>query len=361
MYRSSDGKFDIKHCTLPELEAWVASLGERTYRARQIMRWVYEKEASSFEVMTELPRSLRDRLDSVAYISHFSVNRAVRSSDGTQKFLFTMEEGSTIESVLIPEKNHHTICVSTQLGCALSCVFCLSGKRGLVRNLSVAEMINQIYTIKRDFLPKAATVNIVFMGMGEPLANTENVLKSIEVLTSGYGYGISPSRITVSSIGMLPGLELLLSATNCHLAISLHSPFEEERLSMMPVEKIFPARRVIEFLKNNRVSRQQRISFEYIMFKGMNDTARHINGLTRLLNGLRCRVNLIRFHPIPGVALEPSDEDTIQWFKNRLNEKGILTTIRASRGKDIFAACGMLSTHHQVVTGNANPGLKADA
>jgi len=239
----------------------------------------------------------------------------------------------------------------------MDCVFCMTGKQGFQGNLSSGEIINQIASLPE----KNQLTNYVFMGMGEPLANTENLLKSIEVLTSDYGYDISPSRITVSSIGMLPGLELLLSATNCHLAISLHSPFEDERLSMMPVEKIFPAKRVVEFLKNNLVSRQQRISFEYIMFKGINDTARHINGLTRLLNGLRCRINLIRFHPIPGVSLEPSDEETIQWFKNRLNEKGLLTTVRASRGKDIFAACGMLSTNHQVVTGKMEGNLQASS
>jgi 23S rRNA (adenine2503-C2)-methyltransferase len=185
------------------------------------------------------------------------------------------------------------------------------------------------------------------MGMGEPLANTENLLKSLEIMTASYGLALSPSRITVSTIGIIPGLEQVIDNSRCHIAVSLHSPFDTERQEMMPVQKIFPISRVIDILKKKSFDRQRRISFEYIMFKGINDTAKHVNGLTRLLNGLRCRINLIRYHPIPDATFEPSDEETIQWFKERLNEKGILTTIRASRGKDIFAACGMLSTKHQ--------------
>jgi 23S rRNA (adenine2503-C2)-methyltransferase len=184
------------------------------------------------------------------------------------------------------------------------------------------------------------------MGMGEPLDNTENVIKSTEIITSEYGLGWSNSRITLSTIGMLPGLEEIIRETSCHLAVSLHSPFEEERLSLMPVEKVFPVSQVIEFLKKSQVRRRRRISFEYIMFKDLNDTFRHVNGLTRLLNGLKCRINLIRFHEIPGVPLKSSSDEIILQFKNRLNAKGIQTTIRASRGQDIFAACGMLSTKY---------------
>jgi len=233
------------------------------------------------------------------------------------------------------------------VGCKMGCVFCMTGKQGFQGNLSVGEILNQIVSLPEQ----SDLTNFVFMGMGEPLANAENVLKSIEILTADYAYGISSSRITVSTIGMLPGLEKMLSLSNCHLAVSLHSPFTEERLKLMPVEKLYPINRVVEFLKMNPPGRQRRISFEYIMFDGLNDTARHVNGLARLLNGLRCRINLIRYHSIPGVALVSSSDETIQWFKARLNEKGFLTTIRASRGQDIFAACGMLSTYHQVVTG----------
>ena len=229
----------------------------------------------------------------------------------------------------------------------MGCVFCMTGKQGFQGNLSSGEIINQVVS-----LPEALQLtNYVFMGMGEPLANTENVLRAVEVLTADYAYGLSPSRITISTIGMLPGLEQVLAQSRCHIAISLHSPFDAERLSLMPVEKVYPIRRVVEYLKKNLPDRQRRISFEYILFKGINDTPRHVNGLTKLLNGLRCRINLIRFHPIPGTDLQPSDEETIAAFKDRLNEKGILTTIRASRGQDIFAACGMLSTNSKIITG----------
>jgi 23S rRNA (adenine2503-C2)-methyltransferase len=297
--------------------------------------------------MSNLSKESRQKLEEKFFIGLKPPAAVQVSQDGTKKYLYEVAREKHVEAVFIPESSRSTLCLSSQVGCKMGCVFCMTGKQGFQGNLTAGNIINQIMSLpERNQLS-----NYVFMGMGEPLANTENVLKSIEVLTAAYGYGISPSRITVSTIGMLPGLELMLAGSTCHLAISLHSPFDEERLRLMPVEKVFPIRRVVEFLKNNPVTRQRRISFEYILFKGINDTARHINGLTRLLNGIRCRINLIRYHPIPGVALESSDEDTVQWFKVRLNEKGILTTIRASRGKDIFAACGMLSTNYREVAG----------
>jgi len=263
------------------------------------------------------------------------------------KFCFGLKDGLKIESVLLnllPEK--WRLCLSTQAGCPVRCPFCATGRKGLKRNLSPDEITDQ-FLAAAHYLRATRShkiSSVIFMGMGEPLANTENLLKSLEILTAGYAYGLSPSRITVSTIGILPGLEKVMAESKCHLAISLHSPFPEERLELMPVEKLYPIRRILEFLKKNPSGRQRRISFEYIMFSGINDTTRHINGLTRLLNGLRCRINLIRYHPIPGVSLVSSDDDTVQWFRTRLNEKGILTTVRASRGQDIFAACGMLST-----------------
>jgi 23S rRNA (adenine2503-C2)-methyltransferase len=218
----------------------------------------------------------------------------------------------------------------------------MTGKQGFQGNLSSGEMLNQISSLPE----RNALTNIVFMGMGEPLANTDNVIRSCEVMTSDYGFGWSPSRITISTIGLLPGLEKVIEKTRCHIAISLHNPFPQERLAIMPAEKHFPIHRIIDVLKKQQFKGQRRISFEYIMFRDFNDTPRHINGLTRLLNGLKCRINLIRYHEIPDSRLKPSPDETILWFKDRLNEKGILTTIRASRGKDILAACGMLSTLH---------------
>jgi len=331
---------DIYGKTSAEIRQIVESLKLPGYTALQITDWLYKKKALSFEQMTNLSRDCRKQLDDLFYIGLCKPSVMQVSSDGTRKYLFPVKNGKHIETVYIPEPQRSTLCISSQVGCKMGCVFCMTGKQGLQGNLSAGEILNQIISVPEQ----PDLTNYVFMGMGEPLANTENLLKSLEILTAGYAYGLSPSRITVSTIGILPGLEKVMAESKCHLAISLHSPFPEERLELMPVEKLYPIRRILEFLKKNPSGRQRRISFEYIMFSGINDTTRHINGLTRLLNGLRCRINLIRYHPIPGVSLVSSDDDTVQWFRTRLNEKGILTTVRASRGQDIFAACGMLST-----------------
>ena len=334
-------KVNIIGTTIGEIRETVKTFGLPGYTAGQLTDWLYKKKKTSFDDMSNLPRETRKLLTENFEIGLNAPSRVQESTDGTRKYLFEVKGGKYIEAVYIPESDRSTLCISSQVGCKMGCIFCMTGKQGFHGNLSSGEILNQILSLPEQ----EKLTNYVFMGMGEPLANTENVLKCIEVMTSSYGLGISSSRITVSTIGIIPGLERILSQSRCHLAISLHSPFDAERATLMPVEKIFPVKRVVDFLKMNARERQRRISFEYIMFKGINDTARHINGLTRLLNGLRCRINLIRFHPIPGVSLESSDEDTIMWFKNRLNEKGLLTTIRASRGKDILAACGMLSTH----------------
>jgi len=333
---------DIMGKTAGEISSIVETLKLPGYTATQITDWIYRKKAASFDQMTNLSRDARKVLGDLYFIGLTEPATVQVSSDGTRKYLFPVRNGKNIETVYIPEPQRSTLCISSQVGCKMGCVFCMTGRQGFQGNLTPGEILNQILSVPEQ----ASLTNYVFMGMGEPLANTENVLKSLEVLTADYGYGISPSRITVSTIGMLPGLEQYLAGTRCNLAVSLHTPFPEERLELMPVEKIYPIRRIIEFLRKNPPGRQRRLSFEYIMFKGINDTARHINGLTRLVNGLRCRINLIRYHPIPGVSLVSSDEDTVNWFKNRLNEKGILTTVRTSRGLDIFAACGMLSTLH---------------
>jgi 23S rRNA (adenine2503-C2)-methyltransferase len=313
------------------------------YTPQQISDWLYKKKVASFDEMSNLPKHVRLRLDESYYIGLTDPEGVQVSSDGTKKYLFKVKSDKFIEAVYIPEPDRSTLCLSTQVGCKMGCVFCMTGKQGFHGNLAPGDILNQIMSLpERENL-----TNYVFMGMGEPLANTENLLKSLEVMTSPYGLGISPARITVSTIGIIPGLKQIIDHSRCHLAVSLHSPFDAERHELMPVEKIFPIKRVVDLLKKQTHDRQRRISFEYIMFKGINDTARHINGLTRLLNGLNCRINLIRYHPIPDVLLESSDEETIKWFKIRLNEKGLLTTIRTSRGKDIFAACGMLSTKHQ--------------
>jgi 23S rRNA (adenine2503-C2)-methyltransferase len=336
-------KVNIFGSTLSEIKSICAAYELPGYTANQMVDWLYKKKITSLEGMSNLPRLTREKLAGQFEINLYPPAGVQESVDGTRKYLFRVKSGRFIESVFIPETNRFTLCLSSQVGCKMGCTFCMTGKQGFHGNLTSGEILNQIVS-----LPESDRLtNFVFMGMGEPLANTENLLRSLEIITAPYGFGISPSRITVSTIGILPGLEQILKTSRCHLAISLHTPFDNERAQLMPVEKVFPIKRVVDFLRTNLSDRQRRISFEYILFRGVNDTPRHINGLTRLLNGLRCRINLIRYHPIPGASFEPSDETTIQWFKSRLNEKGILTTIRASRGIDIFAACGMLSTAQQ--------------
>ena len=245
-----------------------------------------------------------------------------------------------VESVYIPTEERATLCVSSQVGCKMNCLFCMTGKQGFSANLTANQILNQIQSLpERDSL-----TNIVFMGMGEPLDNVDELFKVLEILTAPYGYGWSPKRVTVSTIGVRKGLQRFLEESDCHLAVSLHSPYAEERLSLMPMEKAFPAKEVIELIKRYDFSRQRRVSFEYIVFKGLNDSLRHAAALSRLLREIPCRVNLIRFHAIPDVPLETSDMDQMEVFRDFLNARGIVCTIRASRGEDIFAACGMLST-----------------
>ncbi|MBN1414021.1 MAG: 23S rRNA (adenine(2503)-C(2))-methyltransferase RlmN [Bacteroidales bacterium] len=326
--------------SLTELKEITLSLKLPSYTSLQLSNWLYKKHIGSFDEMSDLSKQARKILTDNFSIQKSPPSKMQVSQDGTCKYLFPVKENKYVESVYIPDRNRHTLCISSQVGCKMDCVFCMTGKQGFQGNLSPGEILNQLSSLpERDHI-----TNIVFMGMGEPLANVENVIRSIEIMTAGYGFEWSASRITISTIGMLPGLIRIIQETNCHIAISLHSPFEDERQKLIPVERFFPVKKVIDYLKKNQIKRRRRISIEYIMFRDVNDTLRHVNGITRLLNGLNCRINLIRYHEIQGVPMKSSSDETILRFKNRLNEKGILTTIRASRGQDISAACGMLST-----------------
>lgn len=262
------------------------------------------------------------------------------SVDGTVKYLFPAADNSFVEAVYIPSDDRATLCVSSQVGCKMNCLFCMTGKQGFTANLSSYDILNQI-----QMIPETETLtNLVFMGMGEPLDNVDELFKALEILTAPYGYGWSPKRITVSTIGVKKGLQRFLDESNCHLAVSLHSPFPEERLKLMPVEKPFPTTEVLDIIRRYDFSGQRRVSFEYIVFKNLNDTPRHADALAGLVKGIPCRVNLIRFHAIPDVPLESSDLKRLEEFRDRLNRKGVTCTIRTSRGEDILAACGMLST-----------------
>ena len=327
-----------------ELEQIVQQLNLPAYHGRQIAEWLYKKEVSSISEMTNLSKTVRTLLSNEYEMGLLKFLKVQESNDGTKKYLFETISGKFIETAYIPERNRSTLCVSSQVGCKMGCLFCMTGKQGFQGQLSVGEILSQLKS-----LPERKQIsNIVYMGMGEPFDNLQNVMDSLEILTSDWGFAMSPRRITVSTIGIIPGMKEFLESSKCHLAVSLNSPFEEERKQLMPVEKVYSLPKVLDVIKSFDFGKQRRVSFEYIMLKGFNDTKRHVNELVRLLHGIRCRVNLIRFHPIPGTPLESSDFSTIQEFQNALKAKGIITTLRASRGQDIAAACGLLSTEELV-------------
>lgn len=326
--------------TLKELEVLVAELGMPRFAAKQMTEWLYKKHATSIDEMTNLSKKTREMLNEKYEVGRIAAESFQESADGTKKYLFPTLKSKFIESAYMPETDRHTLCVSSQVGCKMGCLFCMTARQGFQSQLTAGEIVNQIASLpERDLI-----TNVVYMGMGEPLDNIDQVLKSIEILTSEWGYAWSPRRINVSTIGVLPGLKRFIEESEAHLAVSLHSPFHEERSQLMPIENVYTAEKVIELIKNYDWSRQRRISFEYIMFKGINDTPRHIKGLLSLLNGVRCRINLIKFHKIPDSPLEGSSQPTMESFRDQLTQKGIMTTIRRSRGEDIYAACGLLST-----------------
>jgi len=329
--------------TLEELSEIVKKFGLPGFAAMQISDWLYRKDAISVEEMTNLPKKAREMLSAEFEIGLYPPENELVSHDGTRKYLYNVLNNKYVETALIPDRDRQTICVSSQAGCKMGCVFCMTGKQGFQGNLSANEILNQYRSIPGF----RSITNMVYMGMGEPLDNTVEVLKSIEILTSGWGYGWSPSRITVSTVGILSGITEFLERSKCHLAVSLHSPFDKERHMLMPVQKTNKVADVIRIIRDFDFNRQRRVSFEYILFKGLNDTPAHVKELARLLNGIRCRINLIRFHKVPGSDFySPGQAETIA-FRDALTAKGIFTTIRASRGEDIGAACGLLSTLEQ--------------
>jgi len=330
--------------TLPQLKDVAKQLGLQGFVATQIADWLYKKQITSIEQMTNLSLKMRNLLSEQYELGLDKPIKVQASVDGTKKYLYPAKDEKFIETAYIPDENRATLCVSSQIGCKMGCLFCWTGKQGFQGQLSAGEILNQFHS-----LPERENItNIVYMGMGEPFDNLQNVLDSLDILTADWGYAMSSKRITVSSIGIIPGMKAFLEKSGCHLAISLHNPFDEERRKMMPVQNVYPINDVLNAIRSFPIGPQRRVSFEYIMFKGINDTPRHIKELVRILNGIECRINLIRFHPIPGTPLEGSDNDTIASFNLALNRKGIITTTRSSRGLDIYAACGMLSTKELV-------------
>ena len=329
--------------TINELIAVTKRVGLPGFAARQIADWLYKKEISSIDELTNLSKKSRDTLSADYEFGLYPPENAAESKDGTKKYLYKVLNNKYIETAYIPDDDRATICVSSQSGCKMGCIFCMTGKQGFQGNLTSNEILNQF----RSLPEFRKLTNIVYMGMGEPLDNISEVLKTLEILTSEWGYGWSPTRITVSTVGLVSSIKDFLEKTKCHLAVSLHSPFDEERRRLMPVQKTNTVAQVLDIIRNFDFNSQRRIFFEYILFKDLNDTPRHIKELAKILNGIKCRINIIRFHPIPGSEFFSPDEQTTISFKEALNKKGILTTIRASRGVDIQAACGLLSTLEQ--------------
>ena len=344
---------------LDELKQIVANEGMPGFTAKQIAQWLYVKKVRTIDGMTNLSKAARASLAEKYEVGVTPYAGLQISSDGTKKYLFPVRcshrrglnlrvaedelEDGAVEAVMIPDDDRATLCVSSQSGCRMGCRFCMTGRQGFHGHMSAADIISQFIAVDES----DKLTNAVFMGMGEPLDNYDNVMRAIEILTADWGFAWSPKRITLSTIGVLPNLKRYLEECKCHLAVSLHNPFGPERLSVMPVQGAWPVQDVIDLIRQYDFTGQRRVSFEYTMFAGFNDTKAHADALVRMLRGLECRMNLIRFHKIPDFPYETSPDVIIENFKNRLNNSGITTTIRASRGEDILAACGMLAGQHK--------------
>lgn len=332
--------------TIGELKIVVGELGMPAFTATQMAKWLYQQHVGSIDEMTNISKINREKLKEKYEVGALPPIDCQRSKDGTIKYLFPVrtsdysDSKKFVETVFIPDNDRATLCVSCQVGCKMNCLFCHTGKQGFEGNLTAADILNQIYA-----LPECNQLtNIVFMGQGEPMDNLDNVLKATQILTADYGWAWSPKRITVSSVGIKHKLKRFLDESECHVAISMHSPLPEQRRMLMPAERQMSISDTVDLLRQYDFTHQRRCSFEYICFGGLNDSMTHAREIIKLLEGLECRVNLIRFHEIPGVDLPASDEKRMESLRDYLTAHGVFTTIRASRGQDIFAACGLLST-----------------
>ena len=336
--------------TPDELKAIALEAGLPAFAGKQMAQWLYQKRVRTLDEMTNLSKAGREALKSGYEVGYVAPVDVQTSKDGTRKYLFPVrcpmgagrEEDSFIEAVMIPDEDRKTLCVSSQAGCKMACEFCMTGRQGFHGNLSAADILNQYFAIEEA----GELTNTVFMGMGEPLDNWENVKRAIEVLTADWGLAWSPKRVTLSTIGVLPKLKEYLDESKCHLAVSLHNPFPEEREEMMPVQKAWSVTEIVRLIKQYDFTGQRRVSFEYTIFEGWNSSPRHADGLLKLLKNLECRVNLIRFHKIPDFPYVTAPDSVMEAFRDRLNAGGVTATIRASRGEDIFAAYGLLAGKH---------------
>jgi 23S rRNA (adenine2503-C2)-methyltransferase len=331
-------KSDLKNYNLEGLESFIAGCGKERYRARQIFKWLYQKDAVNFAEMTNLSKEFRSELESSAFISSFIPETVEVSHDGARKYLFRLEDGYAVESVLIPEEDRATLCLSSQVGCALACEFCLTGTFKLARNLSTAEIVNQVCAVKRE----AEIRNIVFMGMGEPLANLDNVVRALRIIMSQDGLQFSSRRVTVSTAGLVPELDLLGEAVTVNLAVSLNATTDEVRSRIMPINRKYPLKELLAACKRFPLPVRRMITFEYVMIKGINDTLDDAKRLVRVISNIPSKVNLIPFNEHEGCSHKKSDQESIDRFHRYLLDKHITVITRASRGDDISAACGQL-------------------
>lgn len=329
--------------TLPALQDLMKELSFPGYTAAQVASWLYSSRVDAVDAMLNLSKDRRRVLGQVAEVGVAAPSDVQVSVDGTRKYLFPTSVGKDVETVYIPDGERATACISSQVGCRMACAFCMTGRQHFSGQLSSGDILNQL----RSMPESASLTNIVYMGMGEPFDNLQAVLDSIDVLTSPWGFGMSSRRITVSTVGVIPGIEAFLQRTRCHLAVSLHNPVEDERAAMMPAQRRYPISEVVACLRKYEFNDYRRLSFEYIVFEGLNDTPQHARAMSRLLNGLNCRVNLIRFHTIPDSPFRGASPQRLLDFQQQLQAKGLTVTIRHSRGEDIMAACGMLSTLKQ--------------
>ena len=333
-------KMPMAGMTLEEMQDAVTSLGMPRFVAKQLAQWIYQKRVNDFEQMLNISKANRELLESRYCVGLYPPSQAATSEDGTVKYLFDVGDKRAVESVYIPEDDRATLCISSQKGCRMNCYFCMTGKQGIHGNLTSNQIINQVLSIPDS----EKLTNVVFMGMGEPLDNIEEVLRVISILTEPWGLAWSPKRVTVSTVGKLPELKILCEQTSVHIAVSVHNAVQEERSSMMPIERISPIDRVMEVLGNYDFAHQRRLSVEYICWQWFNDDIQHAEKLRELLPNEHVRVNLIRFHPIPGIEkLRTSSDERMTYFRDYLNSKGVTCTIRRSRGEDIAAACGQLA------------------
>lgn len=337
---------DLFGCSRPELERFVVdTLGERSYRAQQIFDWIYRKRVSSFTVMSNLSATVRERVAAAAFLPDVRVRERQISSDGTRKFLVEVDNGAAVETVLIKQPTRLTLCVSSQVGCAMGCSFCRTATMGLKRNLSTSEIIRQVQVAVADTQAVGDSFsNVVFMGMGEPLHNLENVIRAVAIMTDQFGFGIAPRRITVSTVGLVPAIARFGAECDANLAVSLNATTDEVRSQIMPVNRKYPLRELLGVLRRYPLRARRAITIEYVMLAGINDTADDLERLPQLLDGIDSKVNLIPYNENAGLGFRSPSREWVYHWQSTLKDRGVLVTTRWSKGVDISAACGQLAT-----------------